>query len=110
MSRWRWRVTLRVRRAVREHRVWFTQKAARELEESVLRLDHADALDILAGLTPEDAFQAFASEVTGECLYVYRIRVSGVPLYIKLALRGRCDVISFHDDEGPADDEEVETD
>lgn len=110
MGRWRWRVALRVRRAVREHRVRFTQKAERELGESVLPLDHADALNILAELTPRGVFQVLASEATGEPLYVYRIQASGMPLYIKLALRGSCDVISFHDDEGPADGEEAEVD
>ena len=45
------------------------------------------------------------SERTPEWLYVCKPEVGGINLYIKLIVRSECVVISFHEDEGDADEE-----
>ena len=54
------------------------------------------------GLTRAVDFTAKA--VTGEPMYVFEPHVAGVSLYIKIVLRQRCVVISFHEREAAEDD------
>jgi hypothetical protein len=104
MARWPWTVTLRVRQHARAGRVRFTKKAVLELEAMGLSIDDGEAYDVIASLTPDDAAKRIRSSVSGERLYVFRPMVAGAPLYIKLALRQACVVISFH----PEDDHDEE--
>jgi hypothetical protein len=106
MARWRWVVTSRVRAFASEGRVRFTNKAGLELKALVLPLGHDEALDVLASLTPDEASGQLRSSVSGEWLYVYRPLVAGVLLYIKLALREDCVVISFHTEEDQGEKED----
>ena len=106
MARSPWAVTLRVRALARVGRVRFTNKALLELEATGLSIDDGDAHDVLASLTPNDAAERIRSSVSGESLYVFRPMVAGVPLYIKLALRQTCVVISFHPEEDQDEEED----
>jgi len=47
------------------------------------------------------------SRVTGELMYVFEPEFAGVPLYIKIVLRQRCVVISFHEREETQDDDDA---
>ena len=105
MARWPWVVTLRVRAPAAAGRVRFTSKARLELKALILPLGHDGALDVLASLTPDEASEQLRSSVSGEWLYVYRPLVAGVSLYIKLALREDCVVISFHPEEAQGEEE-----
>lgn len=108
MRRWPWAVTLRVRTLVRERRVLLTSKARREIAASDLGIDERDALEILAGLTPERGIERIRSSATGEWLCVYRPYVAGVRLYVKLALRWSCVVVSFHEEKRDRVDEQAQ--
>jgi hypothetical protein len=80
----------------------FTAKAANEL--ALLGLDEEDALDVLSTLKPKDLVGRVESRHTPEWLYVFKPRVGGIALYVKLIVRTDCVVISFHEDE--EDDED----
>jgi hypothetical protein len=43
---------------------------------------------------------------TGEWMYVFKPWVVETLVYLKLVVRAECVVISFHDDEGEADEEQ----
>ena len=47
------------------------------------------------------------STLTGEFMYVFTPRVAGISLYIKLILRQRLVVISFHEQDGDRDGEDA---
>ncbi len=68
-------------------------------------LDEADACDVLANLGASDSAGRLVSEGTGEWMYVFKPLVAGTPVYLKLVLREGCLIVSFHDDEGDADEE-----
>lgn len=80
-------------------------KAARELAALGAGLDVQDACDVLASLSAVDFAERFESEHTGEWMYVFKPSVAGTLVYLKLILRADCVVVSFHDDEGEADEE-----
>jgi hypothetical protein len=67
-------------------------------------LDEEDACDVLARLTPSDLVRRLVSERTGERMYVFRSSVGGT-VVVKVVLRADCVVISFHEEEGPDEDE-----
>jgi hypothetical protein len=75
-----------------------TAKARRELLEFEPPLEAREACEILAHLMPGEFVGRLRSDRTGEWLYVFRPRVYGVPLYVKLVPRSRCVIISFHED------------
>ena len=109
MPRWLQGVLRRVRALAAEGKVRFTHKALCELAELDFGLDDRDACRILAGLTAGDAVGRTASEHTGEWLHVFKPRVAGTVVYVKLVLRADCVVVSFHrevaDDEEDAEDQ-----
>ncbi len=100
------RAARRLGRYLKSGRVRFTDKALVEI--ATLRIQPADALEVLSGLGPDDFDTLIRSTVTGEALHVFRWEVQGLALYIKLALRGVLVVISFHeerdDEEGQSED------
>jgi hypothetical protein len=51
---------------------------------------------VLAELTAEDSAGRMASTATHEWLYLFKPKVSGTILYVKLILRDNCVVVSFH--------------
>ena len=97
-------VLRRVRVLAAERKLRFTLKAVRELAE--LRLDATDACESLEGLKAADFVKRLASEATGEWMYVFKPRVGGILVYVKLILRRGCVVVSFHEDEGGDDEED----
>jgi hypothetical protein len=69
-----------------------------------LALDEEDALQILAELSIADLTGRLESAKTPEWLYIFKPEVGGSLLYVKLIVRAECLVVSFHEDEGDADD------
>jgi hypothetical protein len=104
MAQWIRRTCARIRRLAVAGSVTFTTKAAWELEELGLLLDQNDARTLLASLSPADFDRRLRAHDSGEWLYVVRPMVAGRPLYVKLALRSRCIVVSFHDEDDEEDD------
>jgi hypothetical protein len=80
-------------------RVKFTYKARRELAE--LRLAQVDACEVISCLTLEHLVGRLVSEHSGEWLYVFRIEIVGLQVYVKLILRDECVVVSFHEESVP---------
>ena len=102
--RWLVRVIEEVRRCGRTRAVDFTANADEELLALDLGLAEQDACDVLSRLSARDFAQRVISSVTGEPMYVFQPHVAGVSLYIKIVLRQRCVVISFHEREAAEDD------
>lgn len=81
-------------------------KARRELAALGLGLDPDDACTVLADLKAEDSAGRLASRVTGEWMFVFKPRVAGTLVYVKLILRDDCVVVSFHEEEGDREEED----
>lgn len=64
-----------------------------------------DACEVLGALTSADLAGRLASEVTGECMYVFKPRTAGTVVYLKLILRADCVVLSFHSEKDDRDDQ-----
>ena len=103
--RWAARVLAEIHRLVALRRVRFTLKATQELAALELGLDEQDALQILSELRVADLVGRVESRHTPEWLYVCKPEVGGINLYVKLIVRSECVVISFHENEGDADEE-----
>ena len=86
-----------LRRCAADGEIHFTWKAYRELCE--LGLADSEALAILATLTAADYVGRVVSPPHGEHLLVFKPTVDGIPLYVKIALRRECMVVSFHEAE-----------
>jgi hypothetical protein len=98
MPRWLAPLVRRIHRMVAAGRVRMTVKALRELALLELGLDEQDACDVLAALEEEDFARRLASARTGEWLYVFKPRVGGRLLYLKLVVRRDCIIVSFHEE------------
>ncbi|SRR6266545_7291862 len=96
MPRWLPRALARIHRLAAEGKVQFTEKALRELEALDLGLTEHDGADAVLGLTVRECAGRVFSLETAEWLYVFRPSIAGSTLYVKLALRASCVVISFH--------------
>jgi hypothetical protein len=105
--RWLVRVLEEIRRCGLMRSVDFTVKADEELLGLGLALNRDDACDILARLSIRDFVERTISTVTGELMYVFTPRVAGISLYVRLILRRRCVVISFHEQDKARDGEDV---
>lgn len=105
MPRWLPRLLRRIHELAGRRRVRLTLKAARELAALGAGLDVQDACDVLAALTADDFAARYESEHTGEWMYVFKPVVAGTLVYLKLVVRAECVVVSFHEDEGEADEE-----
>jgi hypothetical protein len=103
--RWLVRALDEVRRCGLNRSVDFTVKADEELLALGLALTLDDACDILAHLSVRDFVERTISARTGEAMYVFTPQVADVSLYLKVILRRRCVVISFHEQD-QADDHE----
>jgi hypothetical protein len=93
----------RVRALAAGQHVRFTLKARHEL--AGLDLDAVDAFEVLTGLRVTDFVERLTSESTGEWLYVFTPHMGETVIYVKLILRDRCVVVSFHEDEDRNDEE-----
>lgn len=102
MPIWLPRLLRRIRDLAAAGRVRFTFKAIREL--AALALDPDDAVDVVRNLTSADAHGRIRSEATGEWMYVFKPTVGETVIYLKVAVRDDCIVVSFHEDEANHDD------
>ena len=98
MPRWLVSLVRRIHRLAAAGRVRMTLKALRELALLELGLDEQDACEVLAALEVEDFSRRLVSTRTGEWLYVFKPRVGGRSLYVKVVVREDCIVVSFHDE------------
>jgi len=99
MRRWLPKILKRIRERAAAREVMFTLKALRELANLDPGLDAEDACEILVNLTAEDSAGRIESATTGEWMYLFKPQLGGTVLYVKVILRGKCVVISFHEDE-----------
>jgi hypothetical protein len=104
--RWAPKVLKRIRELASQGRVRSTMKALRELAILDLGLDEKDACHVLANLAANEFVERVGSKKTGEWMYVFKPRVGGVVVDVKLILRSDCVVISFHEEEEPGDEDE----
>jgi hypothetical protein len=105
MPRWLSRLLRRLHVLAGRGQVRLTLKAARELAAFGAGMDVQDVCDVLAALRAGDCAERFVSEQAGEWMYVFKPSVAGMPVYLKVVLRAECVVVSFHEDEGEADEE-----
>lgn len=101
-GRWLTSVVDAIRAAAEDGRILFTYKALVEMAE--LGCDREDVRDILASLDAREFFRRVRSERTGEWLYEFKPMLGDDTIYLKVALRQGCLLISFHEDR----DEEAE--
>jgi hypothetical protein len=106
MPKWLSRVLARIHRLAAEGKVQFTAKAAEELKASALGLDERDAADVVHGLEARDSAGRMFSSETHEWLYVFKPWILGTAIYVKLALRADCVVVSFHKEQANDDEDE----
>jgi hypothetical protein len=99
MPRWLPAILRRVRQLAAQGRVRFTIKALRELAALELGLDADDAIEVVVGLKASDFADRIVSEHTDEWLYVFKPKVTDTIIYIKLAVRSGCIILSFHEDQ-----------
>ena len=104
MPRWLPKALRRIRELAAAGAVRLTYKATRE----ALSLGFApeDVRDVIGGLSAADSARRLISETTGEWMYVFKPRVGGQVLYVKIVLRVDCVVVSFHQDEGAGHEED----
>lgn len=107
MHRWLPGVLKRITELAAARKVRFTLKARHELAALQFGLDEQDASDLLANLTVADSAGRVLSRATGEWLYVFKPALAGAILYVKLVVRSNCVVVSFHEDEGAAHEEDA---
>jgi hypothetical protein len=100
------RLAKRVRELAREGKVEFTLKALRELAAG--GFGEIDACEILTELRPPAFVDRIESRATGEWMYVFKPRIEGLTVYVKLIMRSGCVVVSFHEDDS-GDDEDGST-
>lgn len=103
MRRWLPRVLARIHRLAAEGKAQLTEKAFEELRALPLGISSDDAYHVLQHLTASECAGRFVSHETEEWLYVFNPRIVGIVLYVKLALRADCVVISFHEEGGDDD-------
>jgi hypothetical protein len=99
MPRWLPTVLERIHDLAMRGKVCFTLKALRELLTLEMGFDVDDAIDVIAGLRVSNSAGRIVSERTGEWLYIFKPRVGDTVVYLKLAIRGDCIVLSFHEDQ-----------
>jgi len=59
---------------------------------------------VVRSLSTTDAHGRLRSEVTNEWMYVFKPMVGEILIYLKVAVRDDCIVVSFHEDEEDHDD------
>lgn len=98
-ARWLPAVLAKVRELATLRKVRFTVKALQELANLEIGLDQDDACDVLEKLSTHDFAQRVLSKKTGEWMYVFTPAVGGTFIYVKIVVRSRCIVVSFHERE-----------
>lgn len=78
--------------------VRITDKAYDEMDQ--LGVDTMDVCETLAGLAARDFYERVVSNVPPYgYLYAFKPDLDGLTLYVKVALRATCLVVSFHGDD-----------
>jgi hypothetical protein len=98
MPSWRQRIVARIRAMAESGQVALSAKVVLELIELGLPLRSTDVVAVLQDLAEEDLVGRIRSEVSNEWLYVFKPEVGGMLMYVKVAIREKCVVISFHED------------
>jgi hypothetical protein len=97
------RALTRIRALAADGRLTSTDKARVEMQQ--LGLGREDVRQILLGLTWTDEPARLRSGPGRGWLYAFRPSVPGLRLYLKVAVRKDCVVISCHEDEPQAQGE-----
>jgi hypothetical protein len=105
MKRWLAAALQQIHEAAASGQVEFTLKAQDEIENLGLWLDLEFAAEILKELAEHEFVERVRSKKAGEWLYVFKPEVFEVVLYVKIAVRFQCVVISFHRDRDGQEDE-----
>jgi hypothetical protein len=103
MPRWLPKTLARIHKLAAAGEIRLTHEAEREA--LLLGLSPEDVREVIAGLGAQDWASRPASSTTGEWMYVFKPDVGGQITYVKLILRDDCVVVSFHEDEGGAEEE-----
>ena len=103
MPGWLPKLLTRIHDVAASGKVHLTLKA--EQEALGLGLAPEDVRDVIGGLSAADSAGRLVSRATGEWLYVFEPVVGGRRLYVKIALRGDCTVVSCHEDENAHEDD-----
>ena len=103
MPRWVPRVLTRLRVLAAAGRLRFTATARAEASE--LGLSHEDVGLLLRQFTPSDRPTRLRSLSSHDWLYAFRPALPGLRLYLKVAIRADCVVISCHEDRPEAAEE-----
>lgn len=103
MPRWLPRLLSRIRALAAAGHVGFTDKASWEAQQIGLSRD--DVVQILGALAARDDPRRLRSSVLDEWLYSFRPVLPGLRLYVKVAIRTECVVISCHEDQAEAQEE-----
>ncbi len=103
MPRWLPRVLTRIRGLAAAGQVGFTDKASWEMQRIGLSRD--DVVQILGALAARDHPTRLRSSALDEWLYSFRPALPGLRLYVKVAVRTQCVVISCHEDQAEAQEE-----
>lgn len=106
MPQWRPRVLTRVHALAAQGKVRFTLKALTEMAALSVGLDESDGCDALRRLSAKELVGRMRSAQTREWMYVFRARIAGTLVYLKIILRDNCVVVSFHAEAEDDDDEE----
>lgn len=99
MPSWTPRILRRIRELTVAGNVRFTHKALYELAALALGIDQEDVLLLMQHLEASDCSGRLRSATTHEWLYVFKPKVAATVLYLKVAIRQNCIVISLHEDE-----------
>jgi hypothetical protein len=105
MPRWLQGVLARIHALADARKVRFTHKALRELAGLGFGLDEYDCCELLQNLSAVDCAGRIKSDITSEWMYVFKPRVAGTGLYVKLILRSDCVIVSFHEEDTEDDNE-----
>jgi hypothetical protein len=100
---WLPKVVARVRELATLGKVQLTYKAL--IEAAELGCDASDVVSVLRALEAGDSAGRIQSTVAREWLYVWKPEMGGVVVYLKLAVRDDCIVVSFHEDGDRHEDE-----
>ena len=107
MANWKESAVAAIRSLATEYRIIITEKAFQELRDlrswhldqpDIPELDEEDVRDLLMALQPKHLVQRVASVHTGEPLYVFKPEFADTVVYLKVAVRDDCVVISLHED------------
>lgn len=99
LPKWLPSVLKHIHACARAGRVHLTKKAIYEVGALGMGLDEQDVVEVVGALSPDDYCARIVSDHTGEWMFVFKPLVFGVTLYVKVALREHCLVVSFHEDE-----------